>query len=120
MRAALRATAVASVERRPKVKVNRFTAASPRVVEDTVFGQLAKQLAGIPPQLLRQQHTSPHLSFEVQLLKEKVAGESGPYREVFGDVCRELGIGIVCYSPLGRGILTGAIQSEADLNGGSL
>jgi len=31
------------------------------------------------------------------------------------DTCRELGIGIVPYSPLGRGFLTGAITSTADL-----
>ena len=30
-------------------------------------------------------------------------------------VCRELGIGIVAYSPLGRGFLTGAIKSLDDL-----
>eukprot|EP00891_Asterochloris_glomerata_P003515 jgi/Astpho2/3515/Aster-06429 len=30
--------------------------------------------------------------------------------------CRELGIGIVAYSPLGRGMLTGAIKSAADLH----
>jgi aryl-alcohol dehydrogenase-like predicted oxidoreductase len=31
-------------------------------------------------------------------------------------VCRELGIGVVAYSPLGRGFLTGAITSEDDLD----
>ena len=31
-------------------------------------------------------------------------------------VCRELGIGIVAYSPLGRGMLTGAIKKREDLN----
>jgi aryl-alcohol dehydrogenase-like predicted oxidoreductase len=30
-------------------------------------------------------------------------------------VCRELGIGIVCYSPLGRGFLTGQIKSYDDI-----
>ena len=30
--------------------------------------------------------------------------------------CRELGIGFVAYSPLGRGFLTGAIQSIDDLD----
>ena len=32
--------------------------------------------------------------------------------------CRELGIGIVCYSPLGRGFLTGKITSLDDLGEG--
>jgi aryl-alcohol dehydrogenase-like predicted oxidoreductase len=34
------------------------------------------------------------------------------------EVCRELGIGFVAYSPLGRGFLTGAIGSAADLPDG--
>jgi aryl-alcohol dehydrogenase-like predicted oxidoreductase len=32
------------------------------------------------------------------------------------DVCRELGVGFVAYSPLGRGFLTGAIRSIDDLS----
>jgi aryl-alcohol dehydrogenase-like predicted oxidoreductase len=31
------------------------------------------------------------------------------------DLCRSLGVGFVAYSPLGRGMLTGAINSAADL-----
>jgi aryl-alcohol dehydrogenase-like predicted oxidoreductase len=34
------------------------------------------------------------------------------------DACRELGIGFVAYSPLGRGFLTGAIRSAGDLSAG--
>jgi aryl-alcohol dehydrogenase-like predicted oxidoreductase len=34
------------------------------------------------------------------------------------DTCRELGIGFVAYSPLGRGFLTGRIRSENDLEAG--
>ena len=34
--------------------------------------------------------------------------------------CRELGIGIVCYSPLGRGVLTGQIKSPDDLEANDL
>ena len=33
-------------------------------------------------------------------------------------VCRQLGIGIVAYSPLGRGVLTGAIKSRSDIKEG--
>lgn len=43
-------------------------------------------------------------------------------RDVEGDgilaTCRELGIGFVPYSPLGRGFLTGAIQKPSDLSEG--
>jgi aryl-alcohol dehydrogenase-like predicted oxidoreductase len=38
----------------------------------------------------------------------------GPEEEVLG-VCRELGIGFVPYSPLGRGLLTGKIKKPDDL-----
>ena len=40
-------------------------------------------------------------------------------REVEGDVldaCRDLGIGLVAYSPMGRGFLTGKIKSRSDLS----
>jgi aryl-alcohol dehydrogenase-like predicted oxidoreductase len=40
-----------------------------------------------------------------------------PEQELF-DVCKELGITFVAYSPLGRGFLTGAIKSRADLEAG--
>ncbi len=40
-----------------------------------------------------------------------------PESEVF-EVCKELGITFVAYSPLGRGFLTGAIKSRADLQQG--
>jgi len=36
-----------------------------------------------------------------------------PEQELF-DVCKELGITFVSYSPLGRGFLTGVIKSRAD------
>jgi aryl-alcohol dehydrogenase-like predicted oxidoreductase len=40
-----------------------------------------------------------------------------PEQELF-DVCAELGITFVAYSPLGRGFLTGAIKSRTDLEPG--
>jgi aryl-alcohol dehydrogenase-like predicted oxidoreductase len=40
-----------------------------------------------------------------------------PEEEVF-DVCKELGITFVCYSPLGRGFLTGQYKSRADFEAG--
>jgi aryl-alcohol dehydrogenase-like predicted oxidoreductase len=42
------------------------------------------------------------------------------FREVEDEIlptCRELGIGFVAYSPLGRGFLTGTLRSAADLRG---
>jgi aryl-alcohol dehydrogenase-like predicted oxidoreductase len=40
-----------------------------------------------------------------------------PEQELF-DVCKELGITFVAYSPLGRGFLTGAIKSRTDFEAG--
>ena len=40
-----------------------------------------------------------------------------PEEEVF-EVCKELGITFVAYSPLGRGFLTGAFKSRADFEAG--
>lgn len=40
-----------------------------------------------------------------------------PEEELF-EVCQELGITFVAYSPLGRGFLTGAIKSRADFEKG--
>jgi len=40
-----------------------------------------------------------------------------PEQEVFS-VCKELGITFVCYSPLGRGFLTGTYQNRADFGTG--
>ena len=31
--------------------------------------------------------------------------------------CRELGVGVVCYSPLGRGLLTGAFSTKESISG---
>jgi aryl-alcohol dehydrogenase-like predicted oxidoreductase len=35
------------------------------------------------------------------------------------DTCRELGVAVVCYSPLGRGLLTGAFTSRDSITGPS-
>lgn len=33
------------------------------------------------------------------------------------DTCRELGVAVVCYSPLGRGLLTGAFTTKESVSG---
>ncbi len=57
-------------------------------------------------------HPITALQTELSLLSRDVGAEILP-------TCRELGIGFVAYSPLGRGFLTGAIRDlEADLEPG--
>ena len=46
-------------------------------------------------------------------------GRATPRASVL-DTCRELGIGFVAYSPLGRGFLTGRFRSADELDGGRL
>jgi aryl-alcohol dehydrogenase-like predicted oxidoreductase len=53
-------------------------------------------------------HPITALQFEWSLWSREIEAEIVP-------VARELGIGIVAYSPLGRGFLTGSIKSTADL-----
>lgn len=53
-------------------------------------------------------HPITALQAEYSLFNRGLTGELVP-------VCRELGVGIVPYSPVGRGFLTGTIRSEKDL-----
>ncbi|MCL7490977.1 aldo/keto reductase [Streptomyces sp. MCA2] len=69
-------------------------------------------LSEVSPQTLRRAHATHPIS-AVQLeyslfTRDVVEGEMLA-------TCRELGIGIVAYSPLGRGMLTGALASRDDL-----
>ncbi|MGW9428652.1 aldo/keto reductase [Streptomyces decoyicus] len=69
-------------------------------------------LSEVSPQTLRRAHAVHPIS-AVQLeyslfTRDVVEGEMLA-------TCRELGIGIVAYSPLGRGMLTGALASRDDL-----
>jgi len=56
--------------------------------KDSVFMQAYKQLGTIPASVLR--YSNPHIAFEVELLSERVAGETGPYREFFSTIGSEL------------------------------
>jgi aryl-alcohol dehydrogenase-like predicted oxidoreductase len=58
-----------------------------------------------------QVHPITALQTEYSLWSREVEQEILP-------VIRELGIGFVCYSPLGRGFLSGRIQGQADLQEG--
>jgi aryl-alcohol dehydrogenase-like predicted oxidoreductase len=98
--------------------LHRVDPATP--IEDTVgeMAQLVKEgkvrhlgLSEAGPQTLRRAakvHPITALQSEYSLWSRE------PEDEVLG-VCRELGIGFVAYSPLGRGFLTGQIKKFEDL-----
>ncbi len=50
--------------------------------------------------------------------EDRYQGPNGENNPSILETCRELGVGFVAYSPLGRGFLTGAIKSRADFEAG--
>ena len=93
----------------PKVPIEETVGAMARLVEQGKVRTLG--LSEAAPATLRRAHkTHPitALQSEYSLMYREVAAESLP-------VCRELGIAFVAYSPLGRGLLTGAVKSAADI-----
>jgi aryl-alcohol dehydrogenase-like predicted oxidoreductase len=71
-------------------------------------------LSEVDPETLRRAHAVHPIT---ALQTEYSLWSREPEQELFG-VCKELGITFVAYSPLGRGFLTGAIKSRADLEEG--
>lgn len=71
-------------------------------------------LSEVDPETLRRAHAVHPIT---ALQTEYSLWSREPEKELF-DVCNELGITFVAYSPLGRGFLTGAIKSRADLEEG--
>ncbi len=92
-------------------------------IEETVgtMADLVKQgkvqnigLSEVDSETLRRAHATHPIA---ALQTEYSLWSREPEQELF-DVCKELGITFVAYSPLGRGFLTGAIKSRADLEEG--
>jgi aryl-alcohol dehydrogenase-like predicted oxidoreductase len=92
-------------------------------IEDTVgaMGELVRQgkvrflgVSEVAPATLRRAHSVHPLT---ALQTEFSLWSRDPEREVL-PACRELGIGFVAYSPLGRGFLTGRIADPGDLEPG--
>ena len=71
-------------------------------------------LSEVDPETLRRAHAIHPIT---ALQTEYSLWSRDPEQELF-EVCKELGITFVAYSPLGRGFLTGAIKSRADLEEG--
>jgi aryl-alcohol dehydrogenase-like predicted oxidoreductase len=89
-------------------------------IEDTVGAMADLVLAGkvrylglseAAPVTIRRAHTVHPIA---ALQTEYSLWSRDPEQELLG-TCRELGIGFVAYSPLGRGFLTGAFQTPDDL-----
>ncbi len=93
----------------PKVPIEETVGAMSRLVEQGKVRYLG--LSEAAPATIRRAHAVHRLSAvqsEYSLLYRNPAEEILP-------TCRELGISYVAYSPLGRGFLTGQIQSPGDL-----
>ena len=95
----------------PKVAIEDTVGAMKRLVEQGKVRFLG--LSEAAPETIRRAHAVHPISAvqtEYSLLYRTEA-------EATLKVTRELGIGYVAYSPLGRGFLTGALQSLADIDG---
>lgn len=93
----------------PKVPIEDTVGAMARLVEQGKVRHLGICEAG--PQTLRRAHRVHPIA---ALQTEYSLWCRQACEEVLG-LCRELGIGFVGYSPLGRGLLTGRIQRHDDL-----
>jgi aryl-alcohol dehydrogenase-like predicted oxidoreductase len=92
----------------PSVPIEETVGAMARLVEQGKVCYLGLSEAGL--KTIRRAHAT-HPIAAVQ--NEYSLWTRDPEDEVLG-VCRELGIGLVAYSPLGRGFLTGQIQRFED------
>jgi len=93
----------------PNVPIEETVGGMAELVKEGKVRHIALSEAG--PETIRRAaavHPICALQSEYSLWERDVEDEILP-------VCRELGIGFVPYSPLGRGFLTGQIRSKADL-----
>jgi aryl-alcohol dehydrogenase-like predicted oxidoreductase len=96
----------------PKVEIEVIVGAMSELVKEGKVKYLG--LSEANPEIIRRAH-KVHPITAIQT--EYSLWSRDPEQEIF-EVCKELGITFVCYSPLGRGFLTGAIKSRADLEPG--
>jgi aryl-alcohol dehydrogenase-like predicted oxidoreductase len=93
----------------PKVPIEETVGAMSRLVEEGKVRFLGLSEAG-PDSLRRAMKTHP-----ISALQTEYSLWSRDVEEAVLPACRELGIGFVAYSPLGRGFLSGALKSLDDL-----
>jgi aryl-alcohol dehydrogenase-like predicted oxidoreductase len=93
----------------PKVEIEEIVGAMGDLVKQGKVKHIG--LSEVNAETLRRAHAVHPIA---ALQSEYSLYSREPEQEIF-DVCKELGITFVAYSPLGRGFLTGAIKSRADL-----
>ncbi|MBZ5578788.1 MAG: aldo/keto reductase [Acidobacteriia bacterium] len=93
----------------PKVPIEETVGAMARLIEQGKVRYLGLSEAG--EQTIRRAHTTHPIA---ALQTEYSLWTRDPEDGILA-TCRELGIGFVPYSPLGRGFLTGRFQKPADL-----
>lgn len=96
----------------PKVEIEEIVGAMSELVNQGKVKHLG--LSEVNAETLRRAHAVHPIT---ALQTEYSLWSREPEQEIFA-VCKELGITFVAYSPLGRGFLTGAITSRADLEQG--
>ena len=92
----------------PEVPIEETVGAMSRLIEQGKVRYLGLSEAGV--QTIRRAHATYPIT---ALQSEYSLWTRDPEDEILG-VCRELGIGFVPFSPLGRGFLTGQIKTPAN------
>lgn len=96
----------------PKVEIEEIVGAMSDLVKQGKIKHIG--LSEVNAETLRRAHAVHPIT---ALQTEYSLWSREPEQELF-DVCKELGITFVAYSPLGRGFLAGAIKTRADLEAG--
>ena len=96
----------------PKVEIEVIVGAMAELVKEGKVKYLG--LSEVDADTIRRAHKVHPIT---ALQTEYSLWSREPEQELF-EVCKELGITFVSYSPLGRGFLTGAIKSRADIEAG--
>lgn len=96
----------------PKVEIEEIVGAMSDLVKQGKIKYIG--LSEVNSETLRRAHAVHPIT---ALQTEYSLWSREPEQELF-DVCKQLGITFVAYSPLGRGFLTGAIKNRAGLEAG--
>jgi aryl-alcohol dehydrogenase-like predicted oxidoreductase len=95
----------------PEVPIEETVGAMAALVKEGKVRHIGLSEAG--PQTIRRAHAV----HPITALQSEYSLWTRDHEDGALPVCRELGIGFVAYSPLGRGFLTGTIAASGDLDG---